>query len=553
MALTKPRAFSFFGNGGFFAVPSEEKTRRSSHKDEPHLVPSLKLQMDKDIYRPGDLVTITITVHCPQKETKKHETNDDARCSFLLEKLSFEIKGFEKLDTQWFATQKMLSGSKYKRGEHDFLDCSTASFISNQIVASAGEKTYIVRTELPKIIPPTYRGTTIRYFYYVKSTLTGRWLVWENGQFRRESMKDQVYLEDRTPLHVWVAHQTSGLLEEGASDGMSPASIRKMDIYWKEKDTDSDWARANETPDDNEDDYESSRDEISSVSSYNPSRGNFDLARGGSLSRHSSTARFFSRDALNPLGERSSFSSYAALPQLSVDEFHYDSNGDVRSPKKYADVLSPSQQRKHTNPLSPDDDTGTPSIPRTIDRVASEGFVRGKSYNIRLDDQVLLQFSPKNSDSTYYFGDTIGGTLAFSQEGVRRCLEVAITLEISETIGQKFVHPSRRNSPTITKIQSDHHEIVADLRQTSFLFCIPMDGPMSFSTPHVSVQWSLRFEFFTTRKNVDWTKYEHPLLIEGRDKGEWVLPITVHVPPPRTHSAGQTRDKKSPGSLWVHT
>ncbi|KAF3962114.1 hypothetical protein CMV_013330, partial [Castanea mollissima] len=67
-------------------------------------------------------------------------------------------------------------------------------------------------------------------------------------------------------------------------------------------------------------------------------------------------------------------------------------------------------------------------------------------------------------------------------------------------------------------VQSDHYEVVADLVQTSFLFSIPMDGPMSFSTPHVSVQWSLRFEFFTTPKNVDWTRYEHPLLIGGRDK-----------------------------------
>lgn len=59
------------------------------------------------------------------------------------------------------------------------------------------------------------------------------------------------------------------------------------------------------------------------------------------------------------------------------------------------------------------------------------------------------------------------------------------------------------------QVHSDHHEVVADLVQTSFLFSIPMDGPMSFSTRHVSVQWSLRFEFFTTPKNVDWTRYAY--------------------------------------------
>lgn len=137
----------------------------------------------------------------------------------------------------------------------------------------------------------------------------------------------------------------------------------------------------------------------------------------------------------------------------------------------------------------------------------------------------------------------IGGTLTFFHGGFRRCLEIAITLEIAETITQRFVHPSRRSSPTITKVQSEHHEVVADLVQTSFLFSIPIDGPISFSTPKVSVQWSLRFEFFTTPKDLDLSRYEHPLLIEQREKGEWILPITVHAPPLRIR-AGQTTNEK---------
>lgn len=166
----------------------------------------------------------------------------------------------------------------------------------------------------------------------------------------------------------------------------------------------------------------------------------------------------------------------------------------------------------------------------------------------------MLKFSPKNSDSTYYFSDMIGGTLTFLHEqGGRRCLEISVTLETSETINRRFIHPSRRNSPTITKVQSDHHEVVADLLQTSFLFSVPVDGPMTFSTPHVSVQWVLRFEFYTTPKFVDWTKYEHPLLIEGREKTEWVLPITVHAPPPRTPSGSRNQKLFSLDPMWVHT
>lgn len=57
------------------------------------------------------------------------------------------------------------------------------------------------------------------------------------------------------------------------------------------------------------------------------------------------------------------------------------------------------------------------------------------------------------------------------------------------------------------QIQSDHQEVVADMMQSGFLFSIPVDGPMTFSTPYISVQWLLRFEFFTTAKNVKLDRY----------------------------------------------
>ncbi|XP_043691324.1 uncharacterized protein LOC122642012 [Telopea speciosissima] len=546
------RGFSFFGTGGPFMF-DEKKVDGSAPSSKSS--PSLKLQTDRDVYRPGESVLVTIEICNPEPTCERAERENMANsiCSLLVGRIAFELKGIEKLDTQWFATQKPFPGSKQRRGEQVFLDCSTPSIISNQIISSGGTKTYIVRTELPKIIPPSYRGATIRYLYYVRTTLSGQWLILENGHSSMER-KDLIQLEARAPLQIWITQKTSSLLnEEGQYDGILPAMTIQTDIYWKEKDADSEWARANETFDGVEEGYESSRDEISSVSSYNPAKGNLERAFGSSLSLQSSAARSSNKDLSYPQGEHSSLSSYVALPQLSVTEVLYDPVGDVPSPTKPSAIISPSQQRKLTNPFSPDDDVGTPSVLGSIEPVASEGFIRGRSYNIRLDDQVLLRYTPKNSDSTYYFSDMIGGTLTFfHEEGARRCLEVSVTLETSETIAQRFVHPSRRNSPTNTKVQSDYHEVVSDLVQTSFLFSIPMDGPMSFSTPHVSVQWALRFEFFTTPKNVDWTRYEHPLLIEGRDKGEWVLPIRVHAPPLRSQAAhSRTERPSSLGPLWV--
>lgn len=522
-----PRGFSIFGMGG-------RDGDNSKSSDPP---PLIKLETDRQVYRPGDPVVITIEIENPV-----------ANCSLLVETLRFEMRGIEKCDSQWFTTHKSLD-SKNKRGEYIFMDSTVPSIVSNQIISSGATRTYVVRTLLPNTIPPSYRGATIRYLYYAKSILSGQYLMLENGQFPGESIRDIKKLEARIPMQLWVSQKTTGLLyEEGRTAGIVPTSTILLDVFWKEMTADTDWARANETYDGPEDGYESSRDEVSSVSSYNASKESLHKTFGSSLSLQSSATRSY-------MEERSSISSYMPLPRLSVAEVLYDSTGEVLSPQKSLATGSPLKQSKYSKSLTMDDELGTPSGPGADEPSASEGFVRGRSYNIRLDDQVLLRFSPKNSESTYYFSDMIGGTLTFFQEeGSRRCLELSVTLELSETINRRSVHPSRRHSPTITKVQSDHYEVVADLLQTSFLFSIPMDGPMSFSTRHVSVQWALRFEFHTTPKNVDWTRFEHPLLIEGRDKCEWVLPITVHAPPPPTSAAHIQNEKSfSLEPLWIRT
>ncbi|KAI9071409.1 hypothetical protein K1719_046628 [Acacia pycnantha] len=171
--------------------------------------------------------------------------------------------------------------------------------------------------------------------------------------------------------------------------------------------------RANDINDALEDGYDSSRDEVSSVSSHNPVKHNLHRSFGSSFSLHSSSARSLTRDPLE--GSRMSLSSQMALPRLSVAEVLHDSAADVLSPQKFR------------NPFSAEEDAGVSSSPEAaaINSASSEGFIRGRSYNIRLDDQVLLKFSPKNSDSNYYFSDMIGGTLTFfHEERARRCLEV---------------------------------------------------------------------------------------------------------------------------------
>ena len=39
----------------------------------------------------------------------------------------------------------------------------------------------ILRMNLPTIIPPSYRGSTVRYLYHVKSELSGKYINMEDG------------------------------------------------------------------------------------------------------------------------------------------------------------------------------------------------------------------------------------------------------------------------------------------------------------------------------------------------------------------------------------
>uniref|UniRef100_A0A1J3F1H1 RAB6A-GEF complex partner protein 2 n=1 Tax=Noccaea caerulescens TaxID=107243 RepID=A0A1J3F1H1_NOCCA len=520
--------FSFLGIG------SSNEVNDSLGDSGRNLKPTLSVQTDKDVYRPGDSIFVTIEVgYSPKRD---HESG--ATPSILIEKLSFEVKGVEQLDVHWFSTQKPPPGSKGRRGEHIFLDSSTPSLISNQLLSPGAKMTLMVRAILPEILPPSYKGATLRYHYFIKSTLSGRLMASENSQFYEDSTKDFIEVATRIPIQVWVSQKNNGLLlEESQTDGIVPTSTIQTEIYWKEMDGDSEWTRANDAYDSAEDGYDSSRDEISSVSSY-PNKGNLNRAFGSSQSLNSGP-RLSMKDT-SYIEEGVGSSPKMMLSHLSAAVVSYDSGTDGFSPNKSSNSVSPSKQPNQTNApgasMSPKAGAGEP--------VPSEGFTRGRSYNIKMDDQVLLRFSPKNADSTYYFSDTIGGTLTFfHEEGARRCLEVSVTLETKETVNRRFIHQSRRNSPMLAKVQSDHHEVVADLIQTSFLFSIPADGPMSFTTPRVSVQWILRFEFLTTPANVDLTRYEHPLLIPEREKSDWILPITVHAPPPRTSAAQNRGDK----------
>ncbi|CAM6041352.1 unnamed protein product [Sphagnum compactum] len=83
---------------------------------------------------------------------------------------------------------------------------------------------------------------------------------------------------------------------------------------------------------------------------------------------------------------------------------------------------------------------------------------------------------------------------------------VSAVLETQDVLNPSSAHLSQKNSSTITKVQAEYYEVVCDMTNAHFVFSVPMDGPPSFSTSLLTVQWILRFEFVASQLDVNWSK-----------------------------------------------
>ena len=78
--------------------------------------PSLKVTLEKKVYRPGDTVLATIEIANATPGGKLGMMRDLTGNAVLMEDLLVEVRGIEKLDPQWLVTPKPPAGLKTRRG-----------------------------------------------------------------------------------------------------------------------------------------------------------------------------------------------------------------------------------------------------------------------------------------------------------------------------------------------------------------------------------------------------------------------------------------------------
>eukprot|EP01132_Coremiostelium_polycephalum_P004763 gene4763-5942_t len=119
------------------------------------------------------------------------------------------------------------------------------------------------------------------------------------------------------------------------------------------------------------------------------------------------------------------------------------------------------------------------------------------SINISKGTEKLATFSICRT--AFSLGDTVSGTFDFSIATIP-CYKILVKLECEESIDQKYLQQSRGSNKPIRRLYGELHEYTTNIRQTHFMFHIPVEASQEFSTKYVSVKWSLRFEFVTPLK-----------------------------------------------------
>eukprot|EP01133_Synstelium_polycarpum_P016935 gene16935-20143_t len=131
------------------------------------------------------------------------------------------------------------------------------------------------------------------------------------------------------------------------------------------------------------------------------------------------------------------------------------------------------------------------------------------SNNTRKSVMDLLN---KFSVPAFRLGDSVCGTFDFSIATIP-CYKILVKLECEETIEQKYLQPSR-NKPN-RRLYGELHEYTTNIRQTHFMFHIPVEASQEFSTKH-GLRWVLIFWLAGTSKHIWYRDLRMPICFPGR-------------------------------------
>mmetsp|Transcript_21272 Transcript_21272/g.46656 ORF Transcript_21272/g.46656 Transcript_21272/m.46656 type:complete len:540 (-) Transcript_21272:86-1705(-) len=474
---------------------------------------SLCAELSHPSFWPGQTLGATINLEAPQAGKQSSTPPQSVRLISLVA----QCIGFERKDSLWIrgsttapSGDAVGTSAAMSKGERVVFKSAAANLLGACTLPPGGRRWFEVQAALPAMLPPSHRGTAVRWRYSLVITAS----IDTSLEGSKEGISKEIVV--RKPFRVWPTNvggpHTSPQVSFDSTDLEFDAHIR--------------WREVVPTP---------------LALPNSPQGGNTPAWTLGILSTQGASS-----SAATPVGR-------AGVPDgwdhagsggtfLTADEVHGNSLGlppDVaplpledreplaetsRSPaSKFAQAHSVNNSNgEHGNGRAAErSDTATvsdeavpaskpskrpdlePSSTLSSERPAPlllGGFTTGRTYNMSIGNDPLVRFTPKEASAEYALGGTVAGTLTFHHsvdgEQVWQCAQVLVTLETEEVIPpQHVVTSSAGGDGVIRKVHDEFHEVTFDALETHFLFSIPPDAEVTFSTSLVQLRWLLRFEF----------------------------------------------------------
>eukprot|EP01113_Clastostelium_recurvatum_P044169 TRINITY_DN7427_c0_g1_i5.p1 TRINITY_DN7427_c0_g1~~TRINITY_DN7427_c0_g1_i5.p1 ORF type:complete len:681 (-),score=163.17 TRINITY_DN7427_c0_g1_i5:14-2056(-) len=364
-------------------------------------------------------------------------------------------------------------------------------------VSPSPARTFYYYATLPSSLPPTFKGSGIKYAYYVTIALQ---VSTRPGQPKSNAHIFNIPVRVLAPaaaikkIAYPLGHPgfnfAEGCVEidEEAAAAQTGLHARMNGLNISSSSSTTTTIATTTSSQPNEDDTGKSLDKSRTSSFENDYYSSFSSTTddGGPLLDDS------------PLGRRARLGSLSGMSEFSVPiELELSARPDlwhVLVARYRAHKRTP--YHKSTTSLTP--------YPQTPSQHESYHTRHALNTLLNKHSKQVTRHISKGSDrlltfsiakSGYTLGETVAGSLTF-QHGLVPCHQVSIRLECEETVDSGLL-VSRNGKSTTRRVYGELHEYTLYSLQTHFTFYIPIEATPEFSTEQISVQWFLHFEFVT--------------------------------------------------------
>lgn len=522
-------------------------------------------------YRPGETVTALL------------QTSTSLPEDIELKEVEIVFSGVERVDTSWVSPSYRKNvpamNSDRRRVQRNVVMANLQAATQGNF-SDANLRRFLVRFKVPSWVPPTFKGTAVRYSYYLDAHLS--YFQYEVGVVAAAAATGvdppkqgtPGSISTRIPLHIWPDQESSIIIN---SDNMKNERGSVFPVVGGEDASIKCWEVGPGTA------VEDAISHISKLltagsgvppSPFSPGRMKTSLSRqessgplltpsvvlgsgalgGTSRVGHSDSASEISHD------ERPASTSSSGQLLSGIHATSRPSSGETSSLSRLS-FASETTERNNAATTTTATHAATTTSSTAIQSAEAGGAGGLRIFALRIGDAPLVRLSvhpplmgplqpgatvtctlefPTNATLNNAGGATSGDGATGKKvpnaaaSSSLRCMQVTVALETEESVdivwrpvGKGFNVSSSSSTAGgggggLRKLLEEQIEVTADTTCTNFVFSLPRDGTPTFQTPLVALRWVLRFHFMAM----------------GQGKGakmeqlNWTLPLVV-LPPPK--------------------